>query len=151
VTLCSQRPPSAQSADGSKHHCHNQIHYPPSVTEQTASIRYRPAGSPLTLLRIRALTLKTLQGKYYECITPAVNSSSKLLCGCASSCVSVCAHGLEEIHQCNEHRSEDYEILMSVKSGFAMFCLRMNTHFEVPIQCTNSIKDLRLDTTTTQS
>lgn len=51
-----------------KHHCHNQIHYPPAVTEQTASIRYRPTGSALTLL----LTLKSLQGKYYECITPAV-------------------------------------------------------------------------------
>lgn len=54
VTQCSQRSPSAQAADGSKHHCHNQIHYPPSVTEQTASIRYRPAGSPLMLLLSRA-------------------------------------------------------------------------------------------------
>lgn len=109
-------------------------------SDPLSTIRHRANSQhPLQARRItadssaypRTLTLKALQGKYYECITPAVNSSSKLLCGCVSVCVCVCANSLEEIHQCNEHRSEDYEILMSVISGFAMFCLGMNTHFKV--------------------
>lgn len=60
----------------------------------------------------RTLTLKALQGKYYECITPAV--LEQLIQTVVWVCIGVCAHSLEEIHQCNEHRSEDYEILMSV-------------------------------------
>lgn len=75
VTQCSQRPPSAQAADGSKHHCRNQIHYPPSVTEQTAASVTGPQDHRWRFClaaHTHTLTLKALQGKYYECITPAV-------------------------------------------------------------------------------
>ncbi len=129
VTQCSQRPPSAQAADRSKQHCHNQIHYPPSVTEQTASIRYRPAGSPLILLHTHILTLKALQGKYYECITPAV--LEQLI----QTVVWVCTQ-FRGKQQCYEHRSKECEIVMLVIFGFAN---RNNMLVRMPIPCTNSM------------